>query len=149
MQCQATCHPGLNEIEPVLLVVAAGPAKRPIPELRTLVRAVTSFGILGENACLTSKHAVGGVQEPAAGMLVHPIKCGFGADAARGKVQGHLPDGGEMAGKWLVERAKHRASQWGPPHLHHSDQKRQSACDRHLVVRPPVLLGVGPVEALV
>eukprot|EP00971_Amphidinium_carterae_P201230 3993362-Amphidinium_carterae.1 len=47
-------HPGLNiDVEPVLLVMAVGPAKRPIPELRTLNRAVSSFGIRREDASRT------------------------------------------------------------------------------------------------
>eukprot|EP00971_Amphidinium_carterae_P064308 1273527-Amphidinium_carterae.2 len=46
-------HPGLNDVEPVLLVMAVGPARRPVPKFRTLVGAVSSFGTRAEDACLT------------------------------------------------------------------------------------------------
>eukprot|EP00971_Amphidinium_carterae_P307231 6105973-Amphidinium_carterae.2 len=54
--------------------MAAGPARRPIPELRTLVPAVSSLGARLEDACLASENCVCGVQDPAARVLVHAIE---------------------------------------------------------------------------
>eukprot|EP00971_Amphidinium_carterae_P125181 2480496-Amphidinium_carterae.1 len=158
-----TEHPGLNEIEPVLLVSVAGPARRPIPELSCFVGTVASLRGGGHDSCLTSKHCIDGVKNPATRMLVHSIKGGLGSNATRGHIPGHLPDIWDAAGTRLVKRAQNGTGEGGPTNLHHSHIRRagnpgsiilnirhelaeEGVClcrsNRHVVVGPARLLRV-------
>eukprot|EP00971_Amphidinium_carterae_P244886 4862108-Amphidinium_carterae.1 len=66
LQADRTEKPRIDEIES-LLQFNAGPAKRPIPHIRTFDGAVTS--IIGgvEKSCLTSQDGNGRVQNPHTG----------------------------------------------------------------------------------